>query len=193
MRKFIVVLGLALMLASPAASAEESAGSTDRAIGLGFGAAVGPISGKIAGFGVTATLEPTPSFEILTLELRLQPTQFMSIDVQWNWIPMLFQLVKGNPMYEQRTYFHFLLPARTPLSLALAPGFQFGVASLEDEPYAYFGAIGRIGIDLTGHKRASSMGVYVRPGITQLRFGDATMVAYEAMLELNFTFYGMRK
>ncbi len=193
MHKSILILGLALMLASPAAAAEESSNSTDRAIGLGFGAAVGAISGKIAGFGITATLEPTPTFEILTLELRLQPSQIMSIDLQWNWIPMLFQLVKGNPLYEQRTYFHFLIPARTPLSLAIAPGFQFGFAKLSGEKYGYFGAIARLGIDVTGRKRASSMGVYLRPGITHLEMGETTMAAYEAMLEVNFTFYGMRK
>ena len=61
-----------------------------------------------------------------------------------------------------------------------------------ERPHGNPSIIARLGIDVTGRKRASSMGVYLRPGITRLEVGETTMAAYEAMLEVNFTFYGMQ-
>jgi len=181
---------LALVFALNAATPTH-AEAGQRVIGFGFNLAAGA-TGAGAWYEGDSIVALAPIIELASLELQLCPIDHFSIDLQWNWLPMVLVAASGTPFYMQATYFHFHFTPNIPISLALAPMIRFAVGNTGYGNQAIVWPGLRLGLELNSPKKKFAWGIYARPAAAFANVAGVSMVSVEAVIELTWTFYAVK-
>ena len=95
----------------------------------------------------------------------------------------------GVPTYIQSNYFHFHFTPNLPISLAFAPMIRFLVAGGGGSPVLWPGM--RLGVEFNSPFKRFLLGIYARPALAVQSAGGVTAYAFDGVIELTFTWYGV--
>jgi len=173
-----------LVLALATSGLAYAEASPDRRyVGLGWNAAVG----FLAGDG-----DIGPLWEAGSFELRLFPSDRVSIDLQWDIAGMIRARAESDiGLYAQRTYVHVHVRPRARASLAVAPYVLTHIgAARGGGVYGNLGLGARVGVDLLAPRRTFGLGIYGRPGLLLVGVVGARPAAgFALVVEVTWTFY----
>lgn len=176
-----LVLATALLAIAP-----TRAEAGQRTVGFGFNLAGGILGGAawVDGEGAGAAI---PWVEVASLELQIFPIDHFSLDFQWPWLPMVYFASGGVPVFIQANYFHFHFTPNLPISLAFAPMIRFLVAGGGGMVWPGM----RLGLELNSPFKRFMFGIYLRPALAMWRDHGVTVAAFDGVIELTWTFYGV--